>query len=74
MQVSCITKGGKSVILTKDVRARMFFLIICLTCFDPSVLFCCLVISFCFAICSVSSDRPKRSQAIRMEVPCISVP
>ena len=39
--------------LIKGVRTRMFSLIIYLPCFDPCVLFCCLV------FCSVSSSTER---------------
>ena len=55
----------------KGVRTRMFRLIICLPCFDPFVLFCCLV--FCSVSFSTERGRPNRSQVVLIELPCISV-
>ena len=49
----------------------MFSLIIYLPCFDPCVLFCCLV--FCSVSSSTEGVRPNRFQVVRIELPCISV-
>ena len=49
----------------------MFCLIIYLPCFDPYVLFSCLV--FCSVLSSTERGRPKRSQVARIELHCISV-
>ena len=47
--------AGVLVSLFKGVRTRMFSLIIYLPCFDPCVLFCCLV--FCSVLPSTERDK-----------------